>query len=76
MVEVVGSVVDLATNRMYSVRLDGGTVVSAHLGNDLQMRIVRLIPGDRVVLKLSDVDPSRGRIVRRSDAAVMKERVR
>jgi len=75
-VEVIGSIVDLDPNRMYSVRLDGGTVVSAHMGNDLQMRIVRLIPGERVVLKLSDVDPSRGRIVRRSDAAVTKERVR
>ncbi len=50
---------------MYSVRLEGGEVVSAHVGNDLQMRIVRLLKGDRVVVELGETDPSRGRIVRR-----------
>jgi translation initiation factor IF-1 len=50
---------------MYSVRLEGGEVVSAHVGNDLQMRIVRLLKGDRVVVELGENDPSRGRIVRR-----------
>ena len=39
--------------------------MSAHVGGSLQMKIVRLIPGDQVVVKLSDVDPSRGRIIRR-----------
>ncbi len=50
---------------MYSVRLESGEVVSAHVGNDLQMRIVRLLRGDRVVVELGKTDPSRGRIVRR-----------
>jgi translation initiation factor IF-1 len=63
--EVLGSIVDLGMNRMYSVRLEGGEVVSAHVGNDLQMRIVRLLKGDRVVVELGENDPSRGRIVRR-----------
>jgi translation initiation factor IF-1 len=63
--EVTGSILDLAPNRLYRVRLRGGGVVSAHVGGSLQMKIVRLIPGDQVVVKLSDVDPSRGRIIRR-----------
>jgi len=63
--QVLGSIVDLGMNRMYSVRLEGGEVVSAHVGNDLQMRIVRLLKGDRVVVELGETDPSRGRIVRR-----------
>ncbi|MCP4869075.1 MAG: translation initiation factor IF-1 [Proteobacteria bacterium] len=63
--EVSGSVVDLLPNRLYRVRLRGGSVVSAHVAGTLQMKIVRLIPGDQVVVKLSDVDPSRGRIIRR-----------
>ena len=50
---------------MYSVRLAGGGLISAHVGGALQMRIVRLIPGDEVMVKLSDTDPSRGRIVQR-----------
>ena len=60
-----GTILAQEPNRMYSVRLLAGSVVAAHVGADLQMKIVRLIPGDRVVVRLSDRDPSRGRIVRR-----------
>ena len=52
---------------MYSVRLASGGLISAHVGGTLQMRIVRLIPGDEVMVKLSDTDPSRGRIISRLD---------
>ena len=63
--QVNGTVVDLETNRLYRVRLHSGGVVSAHVDRTLQMKLVRLIPGEQVVVKLSDVDPSRGRIIRR-----------
>lgn len=72
--EYVGSVVALEPNRMYRVRLARGSVISAHVGTDLRMVIVRLIPGDKVVVKLSDVDPSRGRIIRRLPADTEQER--
>jgi len=63
--EYPGTVLAQEPNRMYSVRLRAGSVIAAHVGADLRMKIVRLIPGDRVVVRLSDRDPSRGRIVRR-----------
>ena len=63
--EEAGLIVDLAPNRMYRVRLQSGGLVSAHVGGSLQMKIVRVIPGDRVLVKLSEVDPSRGRIIRK-----------
>lgn len=63
--EYVGTVLAQEPNRMYSVRLRTGAVVAAHVGTDLRMKIVRLIPGSRVVVKLSDIDSSRGRIVQR-----------
>jgi len=53
---------------MYSVRLESGEVVAAHVGSDLRMRIVRLLLGDRVVVELGETDPSRGRIVGRLKA--------
>jgi translation initiation factor IF-1 len=53
---------------VYSVRLASGGLISAHVGGALQMRIVRLIPGDEVLVKLSDTDPSRGRIIGRLEA--------
>jgi len=63
--EVSGTIVDLAPNRLYRVRLHSGCIVSAHVDRTLQMKLVRLIPGEKVVVKLGDVDPSRGRIIRR-----------
>ena len=63
--QVNGVIVDLAPNRLYSVRLHNGSQISAHVDSTLQMKIVRLIPGEQVVVKLSDVDPSRGGIIRR-----------
>lgn len=63
--EYPGTVLALEPNRMYSVRLRTGAIVHAHAGADLRMKIVRLIPGDRVVVRLSGIDASRGRIVRR-----------
>ena len=72
--EVQGSILDLGPNRVYSVRLAGGGLISAHVGGALQMRIVRLIPGDEVIVKLSDTDPSRGRIIRRLEGKQERRR--
>ena len=63
--EVNGVIVDLVPNRLYRVRLHNGSQISAHVDSTLQMKLVRLIPGEKVVVRLSDVDPSRGRIIRR-----------
>ena len=63
--QVNGTIVDLLPNRLYRVRLASGSVVSTHVDGTLQMKLVRLIPGDEVTVKLSDVDPTRGRIIRR-----------
>ena len=72
--QVNGTVVDLEPNRLYRVRLHGAGIVSAHVDSTLQMKLVRLIPGDQVVVRLSEVDPSRGRIVRRCSADEETER--
>ena len=72
--EVTGTIVDLAPNRLYRVRLHKGGIVSAHVDSTLQMKLVRLIPGEQVVVKLSDVDPSRGRIIRRCSVDGEKKR--
>ena len=72
--EVTGTVVDLAPNRLYRVRLHNGGVVTAHVESRLRMQIVRLIPGEQVLVRLSDVDSLRGRIIRRLSADGEKKR--
>lgn len=65
--EVVGTVLEAVPNDLFCVRLDVGRQVIAHLSEQSRLRIVRLRPGDRVVLQLTSLDPSRARIVARSE---------
>jgi translation initiation factor IF-1 len=48
---------------LYRVKLDGGTLVTAHVADRMDRNFVRVLVGDRVRLELSPVDHGRGRIV-------------
>jgi translation initiation factor IF-1 len=50
---------------LYRVRLDGGSVVLAHVADRVDRNFVRVLVGDRVRLELSPADRGRGRIVQR-----------
>jgi translation initiation factor IF-1 len=50
---------------MWTVQLDNGHPVLAHLSEKLRMVPTRIIPGDRVAVELSPFDLTRGRIVER-----------
>ena len=61
---VQGSVVETLPNAMFRVEIDGGLEVLARASGKMRRgRFIRILPGDRVDLKLSAYDPSRGRIV-------------
>ena len=47
---------------IYSVRLDGGSQVLAHIADRIDRNFVRVLVGDRVRVELSRVDVTRGRI--------------
>ena len=50
---------------MYWVRLDDGRRVRVGLSTSARRSVVRLIAGDRVEVRLSAYDPTRGQIVRK-----------
>jgi translation initiation factor IF-1 len=50
---------------MFWVRLDDGRLVRAGLSTESKHGIVRLIAGDRVSVRISPVDPSRGQITKK-----------
>jgi translation initiation factor IF-1 len=62
--EVEGRVIEALPNAMYRVELDGErrTQVVAHLAAPA---LLRVLPGEGVVVALTSYDPTRGRIVRR-----------
>jgi translation initiation factor IF-1 len=60
---VVGVVTDTLPSAMYTVRLDEGALVMAHVADRMDRNFVRILVGDRVRIELSPVDVGRGRIV-------------
>ncbi len=62
-VEVEGTVEAQLPAALYRVRLDGQRVVTAHLSADPRRNFIRILPGDRVRVRLASQDLSRGAIV-------------
>jgi len=48
---------------LYRVRLEQGSMVTAHIADRVERNFVRILVGDRVRIELSPVDIGRGRIV-------------
>ena len=45
------------------MKLEGGSLVTAHIADRVDRNFIRVLVGDRVRLELSPVDKGRGRIV-------------
>ena len=63
---VVGRVVEPMPNALYRIELETGHRIVAHVAPAARLRFLRVIPGDRVRVEVSPVDPGRGRIVRKA----------
>ena len=60
---IAGVVVEQLPSALYRVRLEQGSMVTAHIADRVERNFVRILIGDRVRLELSPVDIGRGRIV-------------
>lgn len=64
-IEIGGDVVDLLPNAMFRVKLETGHVILARASGKMRLRHIRVLPGDRVRVELSQYDISKGRIIYR-----------
>ena len=64
--DVDGTVTEALPNARYRVELGDGRSVVAHASATLRLGTARILPGDRVRVELSQLDRSRGRILRHS----------
>ena len=64
-IAVSGTVAQTMPNALFRVHLDNGHQILAHVAGSLRMRYLRIAPGDKVVVELSPLDLSRGRITGR-----------
>jgi len=61
-----GEIVDSLPNATYRVKLENGQMVVGHVAGGMRMHTVRILPGDRVTVELTQYDLSRARIVSRA----------
>lgn len=50
---------------LFTVRLESGASILAHVSGKMRMHKIKILPGDRVDLEISPYDLSKGRIIYR-----------
>ena len=58
-------VVESLPNAMFRVKLENGHILLAHVSGKMRMNFIRILPGDKVQVEVSQYDLARGRIVMR-----------
>jgi translation initiation factor IF-1 len=60
--EVQGVVERTLPQGLYRVKCEDGSIKTVALTGISKQTLVRVIPGDKVIIEVSDLDPTRGRI--------------
>lgn len=64
--EMEGIVVEVLPNTIFKVKLTANEqVITAHVSGKIRMHMIRILPGDKVLVEISPYDLTRGRITRR-----------
>ncbi len=70
--EVYGTVRQVFPSTTFSVELENGMTILAHIAGRLRRHRIKILPGDRVDLEMSPYDLTKGRIVYRYRAGEAK----
>lgn len=61
--EVFAIVREALANARYLCRTEDGSELTCHVSGEMRMKVVRILPGEGVVIEPSPLDPSKGRII-------------
>jgi translation initiation factor IF-1 len=61
-IEVKGTVTKVLPATMYTVRLENGHEVLAHISGKMRKHFIRITAGDKVTVQISPYDLAKGRI--------------
>ncbi len=64
-IETEGEVIEALPNGVFRVKLQNGSIATAHLSGKMRINFIKVAVGDKVVVQLSIYDLSKGRIVYR-----------
>jgi len=62
---VKGKVIEALPELTFRVELENGEVVLAYLSGKMRMNLIKVIPGDEVMVEISPYDKTKGRIMKR-----------
>ncbi|MFN7955135.1 MAG: translation initiation factor IF-1 [bacterium] len=65
LIDAEGTIVESLPNAMFTVALDNGHRVLAHVSGKMRKYYIKILPGDRVKIQITPYDLTRGRIVYR-----------
>ena len=61
-----GLVIEALPNVLFKVKLDDDGEILGHLAGKLRIHRIKVLPGDRVTVEMSEYDNKKGRIVYRN----------
>ena len=64
-IELEATVVEALPNAVFRVELENKHQVLAHISGKMRKNIIRILPGDRVLVEVPPYDLTRGRIIYR-----------
>ena len=64
-IEISGVVKETLPNAMFTVELENGAAILAHVSGKNRKNFIRILPGDRVTVEMSPYDLTKGRITYR-----------
>ncbi|GEA94833.1 translation initiation factor IF-1 [Weissella uvarum] len=64
-IEISGIVKETMPNAMFTVELENGATILAHVSGKIRKNFIRILPGDRVTVEMSPYDLTKGRITYR-----------
>ncbi|WP_406172402.1 translation initiation factor IF-1 [Streptomyces sp. NBC_00996] len=62
-IELMGTVIESMRNATFTVELENGHKVLAHISGKIRKNYIKILPFDRVLVEVSPYDLTRGRIL-------------
>lgn len=64
-IEVEGIVLETLPDAKFKIKLDNGQEVLGHVSGKMRMYLIKVLPGDRVIMEMTPYDLTKGRITKR-----------
>ncbi|MBU1177745.1 translation initiation factor IF-1 [Patescibacteria group bacterium] len=64
-IEVEGIVLETLPDAKFKIKLDNGQEILGHVSGKMRMYLIKVLPGDRVIMEMTPYDLTKGRITKR-----------